>query len=481
MNDPKSPTLIARERWLLAGLIASLLFSIYLMVPVAGGAHPLPFAPGLAPLKMIRDATIGLGVAVLLVLAWRRAGQGLDPSIRGRFKTLTGLVGTTALPFLGYFGLLVAIQSTAALAAGDRGQLVAVAMGLRNTVLFGVVAVTVALTVRPIAAWLLLQKLTLAFTAVAVIGLLETRWGFIHNPIWDTTVAGVVVQRISSTVADHIRCGIVCALGVTLWSARLLALDLRKWRPALWAGAGFVVCATALAATGSRAPAAAALAGVLVVTGRCKRWRWLAVLPVLLVVILATAPGLRARITATVDGWHEWGRPALEADIGELREDLAPDHSPDWEPDIADDRTVSSTRRRISTVRLALLELREDGRWVFGMGLGRSALALKYAFGARVMPLESAVFNITYEAGLVGLACTALLVFGRPRRESPGNDPSTSPDPLRLSLLGMLAVLVLMSVTYETTAGFPVNLLFGTVIGLRRGLGSPASDTAGPR
>lgn len=470
MIDPAPPPLVARERWLLGGLFISLLISSYLMFPVASGVHPLPFDAGLATWKMIRDVAAGSGIGVLLVLAWRRAGLGPDPSLRGRLVTLIDAVGRTVLPFLGYFALLVVIQFVAAAAAGDRVQLLGAAMGLRNAVLFGVVGIAVALTVRPVVAVTLVEALALAFTAIAAVGLLETRWDFIHNPIWDTTVDGVVTRRISSTLPDHIRCGIVCALGVTFWSARLLALDLRRWRPVLWAGAGFVVCAAALAATGARAPAAAALAGVLVVVVRRRRWRWLAVLPVLLVVILASAPGLRARIAATVGSWSSWGQPALEAEIGELREDLAPSHSPDWEPDIAEDRTISSTRRRISTVRLALLELGEEGRWIFGMGLGRSALALKYAFGMKVMPLESAVLNITYEAGLVGLACTVLLVLGRPRRGRAGSLARAAPDAPGPPLLEMLVVLGLVSVTFETTAGFPINLLFGTLIGLRRSL-----------
>lgn len=474
MTNPTPPPLIARERWLLGGLLVSLLFSVYLMLPLAGGAHILPFATSLVPVKLARDVAIGLGVGALLMLAWRRTGDGADTAVRARLQSLVATVGPSALPFLVYFTVLVVIQFVAAAMAGDRTQLVGVAMGLRNTVLFGVVAVTVALTVRPVAIARLLQILTVAFTAVAAIGLLETRWDLIHNPIWDTTVGDVVTRRIASTLADHIRCGIVCALGVTLWSARLLALDLRRWRPVLWAGVGFVVCAAALAATGARAPAAAALAGVLVVIVRRRRWRWLPVLPVVLILVLATAPGLRARIVATVGSWQEWSQPALEADIDDLREDLALDHSPDWEPDIADDRTVSSTRRRLSTVRLALLELREDGRWAFGMGLGQSALALKYAIGAKVMPLESAALNITYEAGLVGLLVTVLLVLGRPRRRQTSGDARAAPDEPPLPLLAMLVVLGLMSVTYETTAGFPINLLFGTVIGLRRSLARDA-------
>ncbi|MDX2472422.1 MAG: hypothetical protein QNL91_01820 [Candidatus Krumholzibacteria bacterium] len=470
MPNSISPPLITRERWLLGGLLVSLFFSVYLMFPVAGGAHPLPFAAGLASLKMVRDAVVGIGIGVLLILAWRRAAGADDPSTQGRLKSLLDQAGLTVLPFLIYFALLVVIQFAVAAAAGDRTQLVAVAMGLRNTVLFGVFAIAVALTVRPVVVGRLVEIIGVAFTVVAAIGLLETQWNVIHNPIWDTTVGDIVTRRISSTLADHIRCGTVCALGVTLWTARLVTLDRRRWRPMLWAGAGFVMCAAALAATGARAPAAAALAGVLVVIVRRRRWCWLAVLPVLLVLILAAAPGLRARVAATVGGWRDWGQAALQADIGDLREDLEPDHSPDWEPDIAEDRTVSSTRRRLSTARLALLELREDGHWVFGLGLGRSALALKYAFGARVMPLESAALNITYEAGLVGLVCTLLLVLGRPRRGQESGAARASPDAPRPPLLDMLVVLGLMSVTYETTAGFPINLLFGAVIGLRRSL-----------
>ena len=36
MTNPTPPPLIARERWLLGGLLVSLLFSVYLMLPLAG-------------------------------------------------------------------------------------------------------------------------------------------------------------------------------------------------------------------------------------------------------------------------------------------------------------------------------------------------------------------------------------------------------------------------------------------------------------
>ncbi|MFH1842002.1 MAG: O-antigen ligase family protein, partial [bacterium] len=465
---------------MLVALLASLFISIYLMFPLTGDQHLKPFDARLTPWKIARDMVLALGAVALILQAWRRAqdiaGDSGGAVRNGGLRILIRQLGISALPLLVYLAMLALVELAGALLAGDRSQMLALGVGLRNLLLFSVVTVAVALTVRPCRAGHLLDLLGYGITAVAAIGLLEILWPLIHNPAWDTNVGGASTLRITSTLPDHLRCGIVCALGVAYWSARL---PFTQWtgkrRRFLLAAAAYLACAAALAATGTRAPAAAAVLVVITAALIRRRRGLIFLLLVLLIGALAASPGTRNRLLITFQEWSRWGRPVVESDVRSLREDVRPDAAPGWEPPADQDRTVSSTRQRLTTVRLAYDNFRTDGTWLFGAGLGRSAPSLRQVFGVEILPLESAVLNLTYETGLVGLLCGLMFVLGpvwprRTRRHvqdtgGPGAGSAWSAQPVRTSLLAMLVVLVVSSLTYETTAGFPVNLLFATVIG----------------